>query len=322
MKAAPVLDALARVGLVGTCAYLLAGGWMYWHQERLLFPGPRGEVPGLRKRPGCEPLTLQTADGHTLHGVLRRAAGEGPHKLLIFFGGNAERAPAWLAHPRWPPDWSVAAVDYRGYGQSEGQPSEAALFADALLIHDELVQRLQLDASRVVVVGRSLGSGVATYLAAQREVGGVVLVTPYDSIVEVAAGAYPWLPVRLLLRHAFDSYRRAHGIRTPALFVTAGRDVTIRGHHTERLRGAWGGPTLRLDIPQANHGDVMLHEVYWQELERFVARLPAPAAQPPVMGAVMKPVMGSEPMPDPAPLAQPLDLAGATVSPAARMSAA
>lgn len=286
-KAAPVIDVLTRVGLVGTCAYLLAGGWMYWHQERLLFPGPRGEVPGLDKRPGFELLTLRTGEGLALRGVLRRAAGQGQQKLLIFFGGNAERAPAWLADPRWPPDWSVAAIDYRGYGLSEGQPSEAALFADALHIHDELVQRLQPDPGRVVVVGRSLGTGVATYLASQREVGGVVLVTPYDSIVEVAAVAYPWLPVRLLLRHAFDSYRRAHEIRTPALFVTAGRDVMIRAHHTERLRGAWGGPTQQLHIPAANHGDVMLHEAYWLELRRFVAQLATAPAGAPADAAIL-----------------------------------
>ncbi|WP_157991599.1 alpha/beta hydrolase [Caldimonas tepidiphila] len=283
MKASPVIDTLARVGLAGTCAYLLVGGLMYRFQEKLLFPGPRGEVPGLGKRPGFELLDLKTDDGCTLRGALRKAEVEGPQKLLIFFGGNAERAPAWLAHPRWPQDWSVAAIDYRGYGQSEGEPSEAALFADALHIHDRLVQRLELDPSRIVVVGRSLGSGVATYLASQREVAGVVLVTPYDSITEVAASVYPWLPVRYLLRHAFDSWRRAHAIRTPALFVTAGRDTLIRVHHTERLLAAWGGPAQRFDIPAANHADVMLHEAYWDELHRFIAqlasgRLPGPGA--------------------------------------------
>lgn len=280
MKAAPVIDTLARVGLLGTCAYLLVGGLMYWHQEKLLFPAPRGEVPGLERRPGFEPLSLQTDDGFTLHGALRRAGGDGPPRLLLFFGGNAERAPAWLADPRWPQDWAVAAVDYRGYGRSEGLPSEAALFADAVSIHDELVLRLGVAPRDVVVVGRSLGSGVATYLASQRELGGVVLVTPYDSITEVAAVAYPWLPVRYLIRHAFDSCARAPQIRTPALFVTAGRDMLIRVHHTERLQQVWGGPTQRIDIPAANHADVMLHAAYWEALQGFLGALDAgPAVQ-------------------------------------------
>ncbi|WP_119157041.1 alpha/beta hydrolase [Caldimonas tepidiphila] len=273
MKSA-LMSLLAWLLLAAVAVYLLVGALLYLQQERLLFPAPRGEVAGLARQPGIEPLEIATGeDGVTLHGALRRADNAGPVRLIVYFGGNGELASAALPDPRWPPGWTVAAIEYRGYGRSGGRPSEQALFADALRVHDELVRRLGVAPHRFVAVGRSLGSGVAVWLASQREIAGVALVTPYDSITEVAAGIYPWLPVRYLIRHAFDSHRIAHDIRTPALFVTAGRDTLIRAHHSERLLQAWAGPKRHVDLAAADHDDVLDHDEWWHELRRFVAQL-------------------------------------------------
>jgi len=118
--------------------------------------------------------------------------------------------------PVWPASWSLALVNYRGYGASEGSPSERALFADALLVLDALRERPDVDPARVALVGRSLGSGVATYVAANRPVAGVALVSPYDSVTALARRQFPWLPIELLLRHPFDSRSRGKGMPKPA----------------------------------------------------------------------------------------------------------
>ena len=140
-----------------------------------------------------------------LRGWLLRAAGREPAPLLIYFGGNAEEASWVLSELAHIPGWSALVVNYRGYGQSEGAPSERALFADALALYDQAIKRLDIEPHRVVAMGRSLGTGVATYLASQRPIAAVILVSPYDSLVSIAQRAYPFLPVRLLLKHRFDS---------------------------------------------------------------------------------------------------------------------
>src|SRR5262245_62679558 len=94
----------------------------------------------------------------------------------------------------WPADWSLALVNYRGYGESDGNPSETTLFGDALAVFDALASRPEIDRARIVLVGRSLGSGVATYVASERPVAAVVLISPYDSMTAIARRHYPWLP--------------------------------------------------------------------------------------------------------------------------------
>src|SRR5262249_22796712 len=135
-----------------------------------------------------------------------------PCPLVIYFGGNAEEV-SWLLQesPRLAP-WALLLVNYRGYGLSDGRPSESALYNDAVALYDWVTARPDTDARRIVFVGRSLGTGVATYLASQRTVSGVVLVSPYDNLVEVARGVYPYLPVDGLMRYRFDSAARAKRI--------------------------------------------------------------------------------------------------------------
>ena len=176
----------------------------YLAQDRLLF------LPHLAARPGAvrpprpvEEIVFATADGPQVRGWLAPAPHGGPAPLIVYYGGNAEDATGQAFEP-WPAEWALALVNYRGYGASEGWPSERALCADALLVLDALARRPDVDPARIVLVGRSLGTGVATQVAGQRPVQGVVLISPYDSMVALARYHYPFLPVRWLLRHRFD----------------------------------------------------------------------------------------------------------------------
>ena len=128
-----------------------------------------------------------------------------------------------------------------GYGGSSGEPGQQALYEGGLAIYDYAIKR-GVPAEHIVVMGRSLGSGVASMLAGARPVGAAILITPYDSLAAVAAGHYPLLPVRLLLRHPFPSTDWAQRTHAPALFLAADTMTSFRATHAQKLFEVWAGP--------------------------------------------------------------------------------
>ena len=194
-----------------------------------------------------------------------------PAGLVVYYGGNAEEVSWQAREPGWPADWSLALVNYRGYGASEGKPSERSLFADALVVFDALARRPDVDASRIVLFGRSLGSAVAVHVAAERPVAGVVLVSPFASMVEVGRHHYPWLPVGLLLRHRFDARSRAPAITVPLLAIVGARDGIIPPGHSRRLFDAWSGPKRWVAMADADHNDVGASPGFWAVVAAFLS---------------------------------------------------
>ncbi|MHB8666297.1 MAG: alpha/beta hydrolase [Burkholderiales bacterium] len=247
---------------------------VYFFQERLIFfPQPLEQDPP-QTYPGAaiEEVNLTASDGVRLHGWLVHAtAPQTPAPVLIYFGGNAEEL-SWLASTadRYA-GWSLLLVNYRGYGRSEGKPGEAAFFADALQIYAYAARRAA--GGRVALMGRSLGSGVAVYLAEQRAVAGVILVSPYDSVESVARGIYPYLPIGLMLRHRFDSLARAPRIKVPLLCLVASADRVIAQAHSARLYAAWGGTKQWREIAPASHDSLAGEPEYWNAIASFLAQL-------------------------------------------------
>ena len=250
---------------------------LYLRQEHLIFPRqPLADSVrhATRTLPATTEIEVTAGDGTRLHGWLRhRVEATPPHGLLIYFGGNAEEVSGHIHDAEAFAPWSVAAFNYRGYGLSEGRPSETALVADALVIHDLLAQREDIDPRRIVVLGRSLGSGVAVQLAAMRPVRAVVLVSPYDSLRSLARKQYPFIPVSLLLKHPFDSLARAPGIETPLLILAGERDRLIPPALSRRLHDAWAGPKRWALIADADHNDIHARPGYWPEIHDFLATL-------------------------------------------------
>jgi uncharacterized protein len=236
-------------------------------------PLPRGAHEAIIARhPGVEDLRFERPDGAVLRGWLARGSGSAPRPLALYFGGNAEEV-SWMLDERSAfGGWDLALVNYRGYGASGGKPSEARLFEDALAVYDQLAARPDVDARRIVAVGRSLGSGVATYLASKRPLAGVVLIAPFDSITAVGQRHYPFVPVRLLMGNRYDSLSRAPAIRAPLLMITGDRDQVIPAVHSERLYRAWAGPKRAVQIPRAGHNDLQDHEPYWTAIREFLTR--------------------------------------------------
>ena len=227
-------------------------------QDRLIFHPQRG-VPSV---PGAHSVFIEADDGTRLH------AWHVPGSpLVLYFGGNAEEV-SWMAGEarRQAPGTGWLLVDYRGYGNSAGSPSEKALVADALKWHD----KAQSLSGSLFLFGRSLGSGVAVQLAATRSVDGVILVAPYDSMVEVGRHHYPILPVSWMLRHRFDSVQRAPAVQAPLLCLVAGRDEIIPMIHSKRLYEAWAGPKRWVELVNAGHNSTDGAPQFWSAIRGFL----------------------------------------------------
>ena len=188
---------------------------------------------------------------------------------ILYFGGNAEDVYHNVADfQRILPAHCVYLVNYRGYGGSSGAPTEDALFADALNIYDELVRRH----TRISVIGRSLGSGIAVYLASQRPVERLVLATPHDSALAVAQRMYPIYPVSLLLKDKYESVAYAPNITAKTLIVTAEHDHIIPLQHAIRLEKAFAPDLVkRVSIDNAGHNGLSGYPRYWDAIGRFLS---------------------------------------------------
>lgn len=193
----------------------------------------------------------------------------GQRDAVIYFGGNAERVQDnrddFALHL---PQRTVYLLPYRGYGGNPGSPNQSDVVADALALYDEV--RRRHPQGDVAVVGRSLGSGVASQVAAQRSVRKLVLITPFDSLADVAAAHYPWLPVRWLVQDRYDSIAALKGFGGRVLVLRAGRDVVVPPGNTDRLVQGLPRLSIVVDFPTAGHDDVSAQDEYWAAMVRFL----------------------------------------------------
>lgn len=230
----------------------------------------------VKQQPLAEPFAFATADGARLEGWLvgARAARDSrePKPLVLYYGGNAEEVSWITRHAAKLDPYAVLLVNYRGYGRSTGKPHQRELFADALAIFDEVTKRAEVDPRRVVVWGRSLGSGIAVHVAAERPVAGVVLITPYDSMSALAARHMPML--KSLLTQTYDSISVAPRIRQPMLALATPADTLVPVEHTERLVKAWAGPTEFKRFTGVDHGTIHAAPDYWPSIATFLKKLP------------------------------------------------
>ena len=194
----------------------------------------------------------------------------GRRDALLYFGGNAESVEGNReAFTSALPTHTVYLVAYRGYGASDGEPTETHLLADALALHDDIAKRHA--GGHVAVAGRSLGSGMATFVAAERRVPTLVLVTPFDSLAAVAQAHYPMFPVGLLLRDRYDSAARLPRHQGRLLVLRAGQDQVVPPARTDRLLKALGRPAQVVEFPAAGHDDLSLDPAYWSAIGDFLA---------------------------------------------------
>lgn len=268
-----------RAFVVVAMLALVAGGLLVtllnFGENLIYFPQPLAPAAGravLARHPQVLEVEIKTSDGAQLHGWHRPAGTGSARPLVLYFGGNAEEVSWMLEFGSVFAGWDLGLMNYRGYGLSSGSPTERALLGDALAIYDHFIHRPNIDPARVVLIGRSLGSGVASYLASQRPVQGMLLITPFDSITEVAQDFYPFLPVRLMLGDLYNSAALAPKLTVPLRMIVADRDEVIAARHSERLFTLWAGPKERVTMAGAGHNDLQNYREYWQAIREFLQR--------------------------------------------------
>lgn len=247
--------------LLGIIAYSGICGFLYVKQRNLLyFPTPQVEITNTKH------IVLQN-EGHR---IKTWVLNEGKRPAIIYFGGNAEGVEVNIASfQRMFTNYTIYILNYRGYGGSSGEPSENALFSDALQIYE----KVKGDHSSISVIGRSLGSGVATYLAANRAVERLVLITPYDSVANVAQQAYPLIPISLLLNDRFESAKNASSISADTLIIIAEQDELIPRKNSDALAAEFSPKKLSVVvIAGQDHNSLASDSEYERTLQAFFGK--------------------------------------------------
>ena len=246
-------------------AYLLQGLWLFRpvRENGHAFE----DTPHLK----VEPVELRIDAKVTLRGwQLAPKVHSGRIPGLIYFGGRQEDISE-LAHVTEMFGARLVRIfNHRGFAMSSGKPSEDGFLSDALAQYDVLAANPRVAPSNITVIGRSLGSGPAVYLAAHRPVAGVVLVTPYDSILALARRHYPYLPVRQLLRHRFEAHLWAGEARCRVLTVLAESDKVVPADHSHELLAHWAGSSEVVTIPGTDHSSVLRAQETRSAIRRFL----------------------------------------------------
>lgn len=232
---------------------------LVWAGQRRLIYFPFGAVPspgdaGLRT---AEAVTFATADGLALHGWFIAAPRPPARFTAIVFNGNAgnraHRAPLAAALGRH--DIAVLLFDYRGFGGNAGTPTERGLASDARAARRYVAARPDVDASRLVYVGESLGTAVAVDLAAEHPPAALILRSPFASMAEVGQFHYPFLPVRWLLRDRYSAIDTIARVASPVLVIAGERDTIVPLAQSRRLFDAAREPKQLLVVEGADHND-------------------------------------------------------------------
>jgi len=254
-----ILRLLLLVVLIYACAVL----WMWVRQERYLFLPKHYEVL---------PEFERCRWDRTINGLRHQGwfLDKGKSKTVIYHGGNAEDLAGHCEVMMDGMDANVLLVNYRGYGQSEGTPGEKEMVSDCIAIFDLFCAEKNVSPSNIVLMGRSLGSGVAIQVAdARPQAAGLILVTPYESIAAIARFQYPWLPIERMLRHPFRAIDLAPQIKMPALVLLSEFDEVIPVESGRKLGEALGGPKEIVTLPMG-HMDINEHPGYFEAINAFV----------------------------------------------------
>lgn len=259
---------------------LLYGGalaWLLFNEDRMVYfpePGPVRPPPGLP----VEPVSFSAPDGVRLSAWVLVPESDTAHWILSLHGNAGNLGtPGRPEHDRQFRDLGLGllALDYRGYGDSQGTPSEAGLYADARAAYDYLTRVRGIPARRIVIYGHSLGSAVAIELATTRPAAGLIVEGAPTSVPDRGAELWPLIPVRLMARNRFPSLGRISRVSMPVLIIHGRDDTTIPIAHGRRLFRAALEPKTFVEVA-GGHDDAYAvgAREYEQGIGRFLASLP------------------------------------------------
>src|SRR5882672_9690722 len=226
-----------------------------------------------------EEVRLATPEGFVLHGWLKRpehwTPGK-PHALVIVYGGVGQEISEFVSLAHASANWGWLMINYRGFGLSEGSPTERAVLGDAKRVYYEALARPDIDAANIVVLGRSLGSYVAIAVAAARKVRAAILATPFDSAAALGEEHYR-LPLGWLVQSRYNPALMAPMVSVPALFLLAEKDEVTPVKNGLALAKRWGGAVTTVLLQGLGHSGLESREEFWQSIGEFLAALDASA---------------------------------------------
>jgi uncharacterized protein len=243
--------------------------FFYFIQSALIFyPQPITRSVPLDEQ--VEEVHITTAEEISLHGWLSKGDSQSPHKLIIYFGGNAEEVSHLIPAAATLNGWAFLLVNYPGYGNSQGKPGQDSFFKAALAVYDYAKTRQDISLEHIVLLGRSIGTGSAAYLAHERAVRAVIMISPFESLQPVAQSSMPFLPVGLLLQHKFPSKKYASNIEAPLLAFYGTEDRIIPSRHSKKLAEIWKGHTRLIALEGFRHNDIFESGEMWDNIRRFL----------------------------------------------------
>ena len=249
---------ITQISILLLLGYVGMGLFLYMNQRDFLY------FPTAKIDTGYEEMKLKNENESINIIVLNK----GYENAILYFGGNAEsmaQSADYIAQQF--PTFTVYLMDYRGYGSSTGKATEEGIYSDALKLYDTIKPQH----NRISIGGRSLGSGVAIYVASKREVSKLALITPFDSIVSVAEERYPLYPVSFLLDDHYDSKSKVRDIQATTFIVMAEHDRIISREHTQKLIDAFKPGQLKVTIiKNRGHNDISSDAKYYKMMQDFI----------------------------------------------------
>ncbi len=235
--------------------YVAVVALVFVFQSRLVYFPETGDSAGISPQAyglAYETAEIRTKDGETLHGwwMPAPATGKPAAGIVLLFHGNAGTIAHRLDYAQMfnRLGYACLLVDYRGYGRSTGSPSEAGTYADASAAWDWLLRTRGAKPQDIVIAGESLGGAVASWLAVQHPPRALLLLSAFTSVPDLAAGIYPWLPVRLISRFSYDNVANLRKITAPVLIAHSRNDEIVPFAHGEALFAAAGEPKQFLEL--------------------------------------------------------------------------
>ena len=253
---------IKRVLLFILVIYVMIGSLLYFLQEKMLFmPTVLAKNFDYKFNTPFDELFLTTADDAIINAIHFKT--ENPKSVILYFHGNAGNLSSWGAVGEYfvELDYDVFIMDYRTYGKSTGKLSEAAFYKDAQFCYDYLKQHYP--DSEIILYGRSLGTGIATYLASKNKVKLLILETPYFNMVEVAKSHFPFLPINSLLRYKFPTNEFITSVTCPVVVFHGNEDEVVPFSSGKKLfevlpksQGTF------IEIEGGSHNNLMEFEAY------------------------------------------------------------
>lgn len=246
--------------------YFLMCVMLYVFQDKLIFfpPVPEADLYNSFKQ---NEISL-VSQGKTIAGWKINRESDAS-KTIIYFGGNAEEVAYLNYEANALKVRQVIAFNHPGYGKSEGRPSQQSLYQNALDVYDYTLKEYKIKPGDIIVIGRSLGSSAAAYLAANREIAGLVLITPFDSIESIAAQRFKYFPIKLILKHSFYTIESIKRVDKRVLILAAEQDEMISDISLNKLGQALGDNSKMVKYSGVGHNTIQTHPAYYDELNRF-----------------------------------------------------